>query len=88
MPVFSATQVMPQPSQVATLAAPARFGSAQTVRAPTMAATLTAEPFPDLHFSAAQTVAADRQAVRLVPATWRGPAEARPPGVPATPRPL
>ncbi len=31
---------------------------------------------------------APKQRARLVLATWRGPAEPRPPGVPATPRPL
>ena len=44
------------------------------------------EDFPDVHFRAAQVVEAPRQRARLVLTMWRGPAEPRPPGVPATPR--
>jgi hypothetical protein len=87
MPTYSSAQTRPQPSQAVTMATPARFGSAQTVRPVTMAATLTAEPFPDLHFGGPQVVAPDRQRVVLVPGTWRGPAEPRPAGTPAVPRP-
>jgi hypothetical protein len=88
MPTYSSAQIRPQPSQAVTLATPARFESAQQVPTPTMAVRLVPEDFPDVHFSIAQTVQPDRQWVVLVPATWRGPASPRPPGVPATPRPL
>jgi len=55
------------------------------VRPAAQVAMLTAEPFPNLTFGSAQTVAPNR--VVLVPATWREPASPRLPGVPAQPRP-
>jgi hypothetical protein len=87
MPSFSVNQTHQQPPQVATLSAPARFSAAQTVRPAAQVAMLTAEPFPNLTFGSAQTVPPNRQRVVLVPATWRGPASPRLPGVPAPPRP-
>ena len=48
---------------------------------------LALEDFPDAHLSALQMVEAPTQPARLVLATWRGPAEQKPPGVPAVPRP-
>ena len=64
------------------------FSANQTRPGPAQAAALVLEDFPDAHLSAAQAVPAPAQRARLVLATWRGPAEPRPPGVPATPRPL
>jgi hypothetical protein len=84
-PSFSANQAAKQPPQIAALSAPAQFSAAQTERPAAQVAMLTAEPFPNLTFGSAQTVAPNR--VVLVPATWREPASPRLPGVPAQPRP-
>ena len=81
MPTFSAAQVVAQPSQAAALSTPARFTAAQTVPAPAQAARLEVEVLPDAHLSAEQQVPQPTQRARLVLATWRGPAEPRPPGV-------
>ena len=88
MPTFSASQTLRPPSQAASLTAPARFTAAQQVPPPAQVARLEVEVLPDAHLTAEQQVPQPTQRPRLVLATWRGPAEPRPPGVPATPRPL
>jgi hypothetical protein len=88
MPAFTAAQTHPVPAQAVHLSVRASFSMARQVPPPAQAARLGMEDFPDVHLSAAQQVPQPGQAPRLVPARWRGPAEPRPPGVPATPRPV
>ena len=85
MPALSANQTIPAHAQVASLSAQATFTASRQVAAPAQVATLWMEDFPDVHFTAARHVpqAAQRARLRLSPL----PAEPRPPGVPATPRP-
>jgi hypothetical protein len=86
MPTVSAAQTLPAHIQDARLSAKASFSAAQLVPAPAQAAVLQPEYLPDLDLSADQVVAPPTQRLRLVLATWRGPATPRPPGVPAVPR--
>ena len=88
MPTFTASQVVARLSQAAGLTARASFTEAHAVPAPAQAAGLVLEEFPDVPFTAEQPVSQPAQRARLVLATWRGPAEPRPPGVPAVPRPV
>ena len=87
MSVLTANQILRPPSQAASLTAPARLTAAQQVPVPAQVARLEVELLPDAHLSAEQVVPQPAQRARLVLATWRGPAEPRPPGALATPRP-
>jgi hypothetical protein len=87
MPTFSAAQALRAHTQDARLSAPARFSAAQVPGQPAQVVRLELEDFPDVHFAAEQVEPQPTQRPRLVLATWRGPAEPRPEGVPATPRP-
>ncbi len=73
MPTLSANKTLSAPSQAASLPVPA---PAQVVR--------VVRTYPDLAMWAEQVVPRPAQLARLFLA--RGPAEPRPPGVPATPR--
>ena len=85
MPTFSANQTRPGPTQDARLSARATFTAAHALPQPVHAFGLVLDPVWEL--SAAQVVqdgARHRLRMHLSPL----PAEPRPPGVPATPRPL
>jgi hypothetical protein len=84
MPTLTANQTLRAPSQAATLSAPARFTAARTLPAPVHAFGLVLDPVWEL--SAAQVVQdGARHRLRIIRSPL--PAEPRPPGVPAVPRP-
>jgi hypothetical protein len=84
MPVFGAAQSLRPAAQDARLSAPARFTAAHTLPQPAHAFGLVLDPVWET--AIAQTVQdAPRHRLRLRLSPL--PAEPRPPGVPATPRP-
>ncbi len=89
MSTFAASQTLRPPSQAAALSAPARLTAAHAVPPPAQAAALDVYAAgPPRVFGAAQVVPAPAQRAKVRNPPLYGPAEPRPPGVPATPRPL
>jgi len=80
MPTFTANQTRPASSQAARVSVSARFTATRLVPALTHVLRLELERF-ELNLSAMQ------QVPQVALAWWRGPAEPRPPGAPAAPRP-
>jgi hypothetical protein len=84
MPILSASQTVPPPTQTVNLTVRVAATAAQAVPTPGQTATLATEPA--IVVTAHQTLAPGTQTMRLVKTPWKGPATPRAERQPAKPR--